>query len=254
MHPQLGLKKIFFFPGVTANTGGLLKEASLLTERDLFLADPAQRLDFLSSLGVKLATGELIVSLFGYENTAVASLLDAFFQSPTPVLCLVPASKILPSINRHLGQTLKVGDEFAQGSLRLKVIPFLTQINYDQLLWASDINFVRGEDSFVRAQWAAKPFIWHIYPQDEGAHMVKLDAFLQHYLKGLNPALQDCITALWQQWNRGLNCHKSWNASLADLQNWQKHNQNWCQTIASLGDLASNIVRSCDQRGAKKTL
>ena len=27
------------------------------------------------------------------------------------------------------------------------------------------VNFVRGEDSFVRAQWAARPFAWHVYPQ-----------------------------------------------------------------------------------------
>ena len=49
------------------------------------------------------------------------------------------------------------------------------------MLWACDLNFVRGEDSWVRAQWAARPFIWHIYPQDENLHHVKLRAFLQKY-------------------------------------------------------------------------
>lgn len=245
MHPQLGLKKMFFFPGITPKTGGLLKEASLLSERDQFLASP-NRLAFLNGLGVKPAENALIVSLFGYENTAIASLLDAWIQSPTPVLCLVPASKVLPSINNHLGKALSLGDEFVQGGLRLKVIPFLTQSDYDRLLWACDINFIRGEDSFVRAQWAAKPFIWHIYPQDEDIHMIKLDAFLQHYLEGLNPALQSSITALWHQWNQGLECGNSWNNCLTDLQNWQKHSQDWCQTLNSLGDLAANMVRSCD--------
>ncbi len=246
MHPQLGLKKMFFFPGITTKTGGLIKEARLLEERDQFLANPANRAEFLEYLEIKPAENQLIVSLFGYENTAIASLLDTWIQSPTPVLCLVPASKVLPSINNHLGKALNQGDEHKQGSLRLKVIPFLTQTNYDRLLWACDINFIRGEDSFVRAQWAAKPFIWHIYPQDEGIHMIKLDAFLQDYLKGLSPALQRSITALWHEWNQGVDCSNSWNACLADRQNWQQHGHKWCKSLSSLGDLVSNIVRSCD--------
>lgn len=246
MHPQLGLKKMFFFPGFTTKTGGLLKEASLLSERDQFLASTVNRTDFLKGLDVTPAENELIVSLFGYENTAIASLLDTWIQSPTPVLCLVPASKVLPSINNHLGRALNLGDEHKQGSLRLKVIPFLTQTDYDRLLWACDINFIRGEDSFVRVQWAAKPFIWHIYPQDEDIHIIKLDAFLQHYLAGVSPVLQSSITELWHQWNQGSDCAESWSACITDLQNWQKHGQNWCQALDSLGDLAANMVRSCD--------
>ena len=50
------------------------------------------------------------------------------------------------------------------------MLPLLTQRDYDHLLWACDLNFVRGEDSFVRAQWAGAPFVWQIYPQDDGAH------------------------------------------------------------------------------------
>ena len=46
------------------------------------------------------------------------------------------------------------------------------------MLWACDLNFVRGEDSLVRALWGGQPFIWHIYPQDDQAHHAKLEAFL----------------------------------------------------------------------------
>jgi uncharacterized repeat protein (TIGR03837 family) len=246
MHPQLGLKKMFFFPGFTTKTGGLLREASLLKERDQFLVNPANRIGFLKGLDVKPAENELIVSLFGYENTAIAPLLNTWIQSPTPILCLVPVSKVLPVINSHIGKILNVGDEFVQGGLRLKVIPFLTQNDYDRLLWACDINFVRGEDSFVRAQWAAKPFIWHIYPQDDDIHMLKLNAFLQHYSKGLTPILQSSVTALWQQWNLGLDCGKSWSTCIEDLQNWQQHSQNWSESLSSLGDVVSNMVHCCD--------
>ena len=33
-------------------------------------------------------------------------------------------------------------------------LPWLTQPDYDRLLWSADLNFVRGEDSLVRAIWA----------------------------------------------------------------------------------------------------
>ena len=46
------------------------------------------------------------------------------------------------------------------------------------MLWACDVNFVRGEDSLVRALWAGKPLVWHIYPQHDDAHDAKLEAFL----------------------------------------------------------------------------
>jgi uncharacterized repeat protein (TIGR03837 family) len=47
------------------------------------------------------------------------------------------------------------------------------------MLWACDLNLVRGEDSLVRALWAGQAFIWHIYPQDDNAHHAKLEAFLE---------------------------------------------------------------------------
>ena len=68
-----------------------------------------------------------------------------------------------------------------RGALTVRVLPFVPQDDYDRLLWACDVNFVRGEDSFVRAQWAGQPFLWHIYLQDENLHHVKLRAFLQRY-------------------------------------------------------------------------
>lgn len=245
MHPQLGLKKMFFFPGFTLKTGGLLKERSLLEDRDQFLASNSLQSQFWQTLGITPEKDEMVVSLFGYENAAIASLLDGWIQSTQPILCLIPASKILPSVNEHLAQTLVTGDEFTQGSLRIKIIPFLTQREYDHLLWVSDINFIRGEDSFVRAQWAEKPFIWHIYPQDDDIHMVKLDAFLGHYLQGTNSNLHTSITNLWHRWNRGENVSQSWESCLVELQDWREQSKNWCQHLNSLGDLTSNMVRSC---------
>jgi uncharacterized repeat protein (TIGR03837 family) len=54
----------------------------------------------------------------------------------------------------------------------------LTQSQYDTLLASCDLNVVRGEDSLVRAIWAGRAFVWQIYPQADGAHAAKLEAFL----------------------------------------------------------------------------
>jgi uncharacterized repeat protein (TIGR03837 family) len=70
----------------------------------------------------------------------------------------------------------------------LHVIPFIAQDDHDKLLWSCDINFVRGEDSSVRAQWAARPFVWHLYPQSEQAHLAKLRAFTDRYAVDWTPA------------------------------------------------------------------
>jgi hypothetical protein len=59
----------------------------------------------------------------------------------------------------------------------------------------ADLNFVRGEDSIVRAVWAGKPLIWQIYPQTEGTHLIKLEAWLK--ISSLPTDIQD----LMRHWN-----------------------------------------------------
>ncbi|MGE8199562.1 MAG: elongation factor P maturation arginine rhamnosyltransferase EarP, partial [Variovorax sp.] len=65
-----------------------------------------------------------------------------------------------------------------RGALSISYLPYLTQPDFDHLLWACELNFVRGEDSLVRALWAGAPLVWQIYPQDDDAHHVKLNAWL----------------------------------------------------------------------------
>jgi uncharacterized repeat protein (TIGR03837 family) len=246
-HPATGLRKTFFFPGFTTKTGGLLREENLLQQRDQF-----QAARWLEKMGVTPDQRALLVSLFAYENSAVAGLLDTWATGEKPVHCLVPGGKILTSINQSLGKELSDGDVYQQGNLRLQVIPFLTQLEYDYLLWACDINFVRGEDSFVRAQWAAKPLIWHIYPQEEEAHITKLSAFLDVYLANTNDAenqsFANQIRDLWLNWNQSGDIGGSWNDLQALLPEWQGHSREWCELLAGQVDLARQLVDlSADQ-------
>ncbi|PUA30887.1 MAG: hypothetical protein B0W54_05875 [Cellvibrio sp. 79] len=237
VHPATGLRKTFFFPGFTPKTGGLLRERDLLSNRDSI-----DKHLFLEQIEVQQKSGSLLVSLFAYENPATASLLSAWINSPTPIHCLVPNGKILTSINQVLGTELETGQHWQQGNLSIDAIPFLTQADYDLLLWTCDINFVRGEDSFIRAQWAGKPFVWHIYPQDEQAHMIKMDAFLSLFLAGKGAEFSDKLHRLWHNWNEFENTGESWEKMLEQLPEWQVATGDWCQDLVQQPDLACQLV------------
>ncbi len=210
-HPSLPLVKYFFFPGFTPQTGGLLLEHDLLARRDAFQRDPQAIAAFWQALGVSPPKpDETRVSLFCYENPALPGLFAAWAAGSASVCCLVPEGRALPQVAGFFGQAsfdglrmngVTPGDVFKRGNLRVQVLPFVEQERYDELLWACDINFVRGEDSCVRAQWAGKPFIWHIYPQHDGVHMQKLRAFMNLYCTGLPTEAAQALHGLWEGWN-----------------------------------------------------
>ncbi len=127
-----------------------------------------------------------VVSLFAYENPAVDSLLEQWRDSANPIVLLIPEGRISGAAARFFGMSsFAAGSHAERGNLTAHALSFAEQTAYDALLWASDINFVRGEDSFVRAQWAARPFVWQIYPQSDDVHLPKLDAALAHYARSL---------------------------------------------------------------------
>lgn len=248
-HPATGLRKTFFFPGFTPRTGGLLREQSLISTRNAF-----QPVLWLDAMGIKPQPAALLVSLFAYENPAISTLLDAWANSATPVHCLVPNGKILTSINQAIARELAIGDVYHRGSLCLQVIPFVTQAEYDQLLWTCDINFVRGEDSFVRAQWAGKPMLWHIYPQDEDTHITKLNAFLDIYTHQAPAILQSVLRESWLVWNQAGDMAVNWQQLLPLLKEWQQHSRAWCDHLLEQPDLSSQLVAFCaNQQGEKST-
>ncbi|HEY1130072.1 MAG TPA: elongation factor P maturation arginine rhamnosyltransferase EarP [Roseateles sp.] len=173
--PGAGLTKHFFYPGFTPRTGGLLREPGLLESLAGF-DGPA----WLAGHGWAPHPGERVVSLFAYGNPALPALLDALAAEPT--LLLACPGPLQPQVADRPG-------------LRTLALPYLPQDDYDRLLWACDLNFVRGEDSFVRAQWAGKPFVWHIYPQHDDAHRTKLEAFMSR------AGLPEAWRAVWRGWN-----------------------------------------------------
>jgi len=245
-HPQLPLTKYFFFPGFTARTGGLLRERDLPAARAAFQADRAAQDAYWQTLGVPArAGGECRISLFAYENPAIADLLAAWAQGPVPVRCLVPEGRALAEVGAFFAApAARAGESYARGQLTAQILPFTDQPGYDRLLWACDWNYVRGEDSFVRAQWAARPLVWHIYPQSEAAHHEKLEAFWCRYSRNLEPAAAATLRECWHGWN-GLS-RPDWRALWAQLAPLgavlNAHAAGWAQELGFTPDLATQLV------------
>jgi uncharacterized repeat protein (TIGR03837 family) len=248
-HPRLPLVKYFYFPGFSADTGGLLLEHDLLSRKQAFETSPALQREFWQSVGFPPpADNALRVSLFAYENPAINDLLQAWEASTTPICCLLPLSRALPTVETFCGHPLKAGDRVQRGSLELRVIPFVEQSRYDLLLWACDLNFVRGEDSFVRTQWAAKPMVWHIYPQEEDAHLAKLDAFLDIYCAELANAISDALREFWHAWNGGQLKPVHWQDFVAHLDDLNRHANRWAEKLEKQEDLSRSLVRFCQSK------
>jgi uncharacterized repeat protein (TIGR03837 family) len=243
-NPRLPLVKHFFFPGFTPKTGGLLREESLLRRRDEFQQDAGAQAAFWKSVAGEVPPdGALKVSLFNYADAPVESLARASAQSAGNVWLVAPEGMAATGLTRWRASQRE------GGSPRCFVIPFLAQDRYDQLLWACDVNFVRGEDSFVRAQWAARPFVWHIYPQDDNAHYVKLAAFLARYTARLDRSHAAAVTALWEAWNRreaGPSLQDAWNGFVSRLDVLRVHAGNWSDSLATRRDLAAELVDFAD--------
>ncbi|MEB0206973.1 elongation factor P maturation arginine rhamnosyltransferase EarP [Pseudomonas sp. CCC3.1] len=238
-----GLKRMFFFPGFDAGTGGLLREADLLVRRRAFEQDAQARQTFLQGLGVFAADNARLISLFAYENSGLASWLDAMATGNTPTHLLVPQGRIMGDLLRWLDiDELALGQVEQRGSLTVQALPFVRQQDYDRLLWSCDFNAVRGEDSFVRAQWAGRPLLWHIYEQEEDAHWVKLNAFLALYVKGLSPAAAHAFTGLWHAWNAGSDMAQRWNDVQEHWQEISDHAEQWCLEQSLQADLAQALV------------
>lgn len=209
-----GLVKWFFYPGFTPRTGGLIRERGLMAERRTF--DAAA---WRAAHGIQPWDFERVASLFCYDNPALPQLLARLARKPTLLLATPGAPQ------RQLDAL-----ELPPG-LRVHRLPWLTQADYDRLLWSCDLNFVRGEDSFVRAQWAGVPFVWHIYPQHDGAHEAKLEAFLARF--GASPA----VRALWRAWN-GLDL---WPDALPPVEDWALACQRWRESLLAQEELLTQL-------------
>jgi len=222
--PARGWTKIFYYPGFTAGSGGLLRNA-LATESlvpDGGDSQPPER--------------ARCVSLFCYEPGALAALIKGLGEDPRAARLVVTHGRAAAAMRRLLAQPgFKV-----PGNVGLEFLPALSQPEFDALLGRCDLNLVRGEDSLVQALWAGKPFIWQAYPQTDDAHRDKLDAFLDWFQADAD--VRDLHHA-WNGFSKPPDAAR-WAQTLADRDGrWARQVQAARQRLLVQEDLATQLRR-----------
>jgi len=234
--PAVGLTKWFFFPGFTRGTGGLLREPNLAVRRAVFDRDAwlaARPLD------PPILPNERRISLFCYEPPALPELLKQLSQADQPTRLLVAQGRPLRALQTAT-QALGIP---AQGTdqLRISPLPYLSQTDFDHLLWACDLNLVRGEDSLVRALWADLPCVWHLYPQEDLAHHAKLQAFAAAL------AMPKDLQKFHDVWN-GLETGPLPVLSRTVLEDWRHWGQQTGRALRDQTDLTSQLLSFVAQK------
>jgi uncharacterized repeat protein (TIGR03837 family) len=262
--PAKGWTKYFFYPGFSPASGGLLQgavaQAGAASWSEPTLAAFAPEASEVHS-----------VLLFAYANAPVAALLEALHRSTEPVQLLVAAGQSADAVRRALttlpgaskgpessgtGVGTRTGTdsslalpEWRGGPLRVRFLPYLPQSSFDQLLSLCDLNLVRGEDSLAQAVQTGKPCVWQIYPQDDGAHAAKLQAYLETI--GADASLR-----AW---------HAFWNGTANPTQSaptlpwpwerdggWPQHAAALAARLAQNTDLCSQLIEWAAQRSPNK--
>lgn len=227
--PAKGRVKYFFYPGFSASTGGLLREAGLATRQASF-----NRHAWAAQHHVDGHEARQWFSLFCYEPAALPCLLRQLASRHAPSRLLVTAGRATTAVKHTMADLQATEASWnTSGQLALTYLPHLTQWDYDHLLWACDFNFVRGEDSLVRALWANRPFAWQIYPQDDDAHHDKLRAFVDL----LGPP------SAWAEFHWVWNGLKTGPLPQIDLANWTPVARHLTDKLAAQDSLCSQLIR-----------
>lgn len=184
--PRSGLIKTYFYPGFTNQTGGLIREKGLFLRREAF--NQSRRKKFIQSLGGD--PNLYSISLFYYPIQKIEVFLDVIDHIKKPAQFFIP---------QYLFDLLKLKNNYQ--FIHIIPYPFLNHDDFDNLLWSCDLNFVRGEDSWTRAIWAGKPFIWQPYIQENNIHLIKLKAFLKRYCEACDQDLSEILIKMHDDWS-----------------------------------------------------
>lgn len=210
--PSRDLLEWFFCPGFDEATGGLPREPDLPAGGTPPAAgDPAA----FRARWAPPGAGPL-VSVFCYDTAPLERWLRLLAAGPRPVRLLIAEPVGHPALAALCGRLPGTDEAVQVGALGLRRLPFLTQRAFDAVLWSCDLNFVRGEDSWIRSLWAPAPAVWQPYVQSDGADRIKRDAFLERWCAarpGLAPLAS--FTRAWGDADPGLA--PAWEALLDAL-------------------------------------
>lgn len=175
------LKKVFFMPGFTEKSGGVIADSNYLERIQRVLENKEfYEKKYLSDIEDR--ENKIVGTLFSYEKN-FTPLLEDLKKLDKDVVILAMGEKTQDSLRKIL-KNFSIEDfrnSLKYGKIEIRFLNFLNQEEYEELINIVDFNFVRGEDSFIRAVLTGKPYMWHVYCQEEYAHMDKIEGFLDKY-------------------------------------------------------------------------
>ena len=218
-----GFESFFFFPGFTKKTGGVVIEKS-----------------FLEKINKTKSKESKNITLFSYENEKVKSVINSLNKEK--FILNIFEGKGLNNFNNQLKLNLTAGDEYKLNELTVRVLPMVSQDEYDSYLIDSKLNLVRGEDSIVRAMLTGNPFLWHIYPQEEDAHKDKIEALFDRMSEVCSSKKDvEILRQLTLSYN-GFSDYLDSFDLLGFYENWKKLSKEWSEHLISLGSLTDNLI------------
>ena len=233
-----GLAKTFFFPGFSSKSGGLLRGNESFNRHRVQLKSE----DWTRLTGFDVQGDALKVVLFGYEHMPLIKWLPLLDQSHVPIQLAVTCGKATDAVKSFFNEN----NANLSSKLHVSYLPMLQQNDFDLLLRGADLNFVRGEDSFVQALWAGKPFVWHIYPQHDAVHFEKLEAFIKVYCQ--NAMMPEALKS-WADWQRVWNLQpdvvfrSQWSVFVENIDALHQHAELYREHLLQTDDLAQQLVQ-----------
>ncbi|WP_339002326.1 elongation factor P maturation arginine rhamnosyltransferase EarP [Fusobacterium animalis] len=226
------LKKYFFIPGLSEKSGGILLDNEFLERKKKVEANKEY---YLEKFGIK-EKYDLMGSIFSYEKN-FDSLIEELKKLGKKIILLILSEKTQKNFIKYFDN----GNNYDK--IKFVKLPFFTYDKYEELLALCDFNLVRGEDSFVRALLLGKPFLWHIYPQDENTHIEKLESFLEKYCSNNKELKQTFI-------NYNIN-KDDFSYFFKNFKEIEKYNKNYANYLIKNCDLMEKLINFIENIGGK---
>ena len=226
------LKKYFFIPGLSKKSGGILLDNEFLERKKKVTKNKGY---YLKKIGIN-EKYDLIGSVFSYEKN-FDFLIEELKKLDKKILLLILSEKTQKNFIKYFDNVNNYD------KIKFVKLPFFTYDKYEELLALCDFNLVRGEDSFVRALLLGKPFLWHIYPQDENTHIKKLESFLEKYCSNNKELKQTFI-------NYNIN-KDDFSYFFKNFKEIEKYNKNYANYLIKNCNLMEKLINLIENIGGK---
>lgn len=249
--PVPQVRKHFFLPGFTPQTGGLILDPAFMALKHRLSDGPdrsgervQERLRISRELGIPVSAAagrepeRFRILLFSYPRdfTPLVAALSAWDREPEVIAAEGP------SADRFFSAWTEAGQPFPAHRL-----PFVPQSSFDRLILTSDFLVVRGEESLARACLSGVPFVWHAYPLEDGFQRVKVDALLARLEPHIgDPAAFHPLRSLWHLVNGapagGTLESETWRPVLDSGSRLSSGFAGFSRALESLGDISLRLL------------